>query len=598
VSGWVADAANVWVADLNAGANAGKFPKGITQVFAGDTRLPIGRWPNLDDTAFAGGWAHMDSGGGTTIQDSHLPSGNWTGAVVRVKTIRWLLLSRRVTGSSGNSLTLNDSIDCWGQCGDPDGSGAGYGWGYHLVNHRATLDQPGEWFFDRAKNRLYVVAPTAPTNIEASAIAADVENTDDLRSRGSINLGKDMQDPISWVVVENLRVMNHYLSGIAAPTNFHASDNHDLVIRCNTIVNPEEIGISLGSWVYECSGCTDDWYGGKNLVISNNVIDGPNRHGILTRAVDTVFQENTIRNVGQLANLGEKGLGCGFEGANCTEHGDGVLMTGASNVVFRRNRIEAAGYCGFDIFGSNILLDGNVIDRACSTKGDCGAIRTFGGDSMASTHTHDVTLRGNIIRDVVGPTAGDNSEFAELFGFGLYVDNNSRDVLSEGNVIARTTAAGILYQNSSGKITSNLVFDTKNAGREAVALSGTTSVSAFSKNSIVVISPDVVAIRSEAGLLTGSDSNIFFSPYNAKPISIGGDLTLEEWQAKSGQDKNSTAAWYSLAKGVAPNVELFVNDTGSAISQTLTGSYRDLRNQAVSSPVSIAAYSGVALVKQ
>jgi hypothetical protein len=249
------------------------------------------------------------------------------------------------------------------------------------------------------------------------------------------------------------------------------------------------------------------------------------------------------------------------------------------------------------IFGSNTLLEENTIDRACSTKGDCGAISTFGGDSLATSSTHDITIRRNTIRDVVGPTAGDNSEFSELFGFGLYIDNNSRDVLSDGNVVAHTTAAGILYQNSVGKITNNLVFDTKNKGREAGSLSGQTSVSQFTSNIIVLPSPEVVALRFEIGTLSGSDNNVFFSPYVLKTISNGNAMSLAEWQSTSGQDSNSSSAWYTLAVGAAPNMELFINDTASPISQTLAGAYVDLHNKAAGASVTIPAFSAVALVK-
>jgi hypothetical protein len=37
------------------------------------------------------------------------------------------------------------------------------------------------------------------------------------------------------------------------PTNFNAADNHDLVLRCNTIENPETVGLSFSTWLYGCA---------------------------------------------------------------------------------------------------------------------------------------------------------------------------------------------------------------------------------------------------------------------------------------------------------------------------------------------------------
>ena len=39
---------------IGTGANAGKFAFGVNQLFRDNTRLPMGRWPNLD--AGDGGW--------------------------------------------------------------------------------------------------------------------------------------------------------------------------------------------------------------------------------------------------------------------------------------------------------------------------------------------------------------------------------------------------------------------------------------------------------------------------------------------------------------------------------------------------------------
>ena len=67
--------------------------------------------------------------GGNQITDNELPAGNWTGAIVHIKNIRWSMLDRQVTSSSGQTLTLNQGLSClisgWGNC---------IGWGYFINN--------------------------------------------------------------------------------------------------------------------------------------------------------------------------------------------------------------------------------------------------------------------------------------------------------------------------------------------------------------------------------------------------------------------------------------------------------------------------------
>jgi len=48
ITGWAPYSGAIYMADLGAGANAGKFAFGGNQLFRAEARLPLGRWPNLD----------------------------------------------------------------------------------------------------------------------------------------------------------------------------------------------------------------------------------------------------------------------------------------------------------------------------------------------------------------------------------------------------------------------------------------------------------------------------------------------------------------------------------------------------------------------
>ena len=72
---------------------------------------------------------------------------------------------------------------------------------------------------------------------------------------------------------------------------------------------------------------------------------------------------------------------------------------------------------------------------------------------------HDVTIRGNIIRDTLGNTDGTHPEFERLFSLAIYLDHYSRDMVVENNTVTGSTWTGALFQNSTGTFTGNTLYD-------------------------------------------------------------------------------------------------------------------------------------------
>jgi hypothetical protein len=497
----------------------------------------MGKWPNPGE--LANGFSHIDTHSGNIIEDDELPAEDWSGAVVRIRTVRWLLLNREVTSSAGAELTLGEAVECYADdCGDPDPSDSSqHGFGYQITHHRATLDQPGEWYYDAAENQVYLVSDTTPEDVSGSAVPSwadeDAESWD---YDGAVRIGVDLEDHVHHVVVENLRIEGYFGSGIAYPINLEADENYNLVIRCNTIKDVDARGLSLQTWVWD-HPTLPEWYGGRNLVVQGNVVTGANHFGIQSYARSSVFLDNVVTDIGRLENLGQWGLGCGFEDDDCTENGDGIHLPvshasiNSYDVVFRHNRVARTAYCGFDVFGHDITLQQNLIEQACFTKADCGAIRTFGRDGESPCH--DITLDHNIILSPVGNVDGGGMGYDTPMAFGLYIDNYSNAVTSQANTLMDTPSSGILYQNSNGIIEGNTLFDTATGGGEPIN------------------APDAT-----------TTDNIEFS-------------TASE-----------------------PNGEIFFNASSTAIDQALTGSYQDLSGAGVSGSISIPPYESVILIAQ
>lgn len=606
VMGWVPVGGHIYKADLGSGANAGRFGYGINQLFRNAERLTLGRWPNLD--APDGGYATIDSHpSARQITDLQLPPGNWSGAVMHMKSIRWAILNRQVTGSLGTSLTVGADLDCWAAGGNCTG------WGYFLNNHINTLDQDGEWAVSGSEVYLYSLSgPPADGEVEASVIPVNPDSAG--RSWGGINLGSDFGTPIAYVTIDNFRVWGWFRHGIATPTNMHPGEPHDLKLQNNLISDVDGIGINLGTWIWDAQdGRPDGWRGGYALTVSNNTIQRANQMGINLYSRTSNFTDNVVLDIARIENLGAAGMGCGYDegdasGGVCTEDGDGIRIkidqpadTGNTN-TFTGNRLERIGYSGFDVFGFGNIFERNVVMQACISKGDCGGFRTFGRDNLSASAVYDLTFSQNIVVDTTGNTDGCQSNFDALFGFGFYIDNYSRNIALDGNTVINSTAHGILFQNSTGTVTDNTLYNNgDNTDYEAGQLyvgSAPAYVSSSTGNIFFGLRPQSRTLAVEAASRLGtSDSNYYFHPYRPKHIYAGGEYNLASWRSFSGKDGQSSEHWYTQAAGEAARSHIFYNDTPQTRLVDLGNIYYlDLNQTPVYGSLSLAPYTSRILI--
>lgn len=605
VSGWVALGGNLYRADLAAGANAGRFPYGVNQLFRNGQRLTLGRWPNLD--AGDGGYATLEGQpSGTQVTDAQLPAGNWSGAVLHIKSIRWAILNRQVTASSGTTLTLGSPVSCWG--------GSCAGWGYFLNNHPNTLDRDGEWAL--SGNGLYLYSTSgAPLDGEVEASVVLFGDGQAQRSWGGVNLGADYGSPIAYVTVENLALSGWFRHGIATPTNMHPSEPHDLILRNNTIRDVDGTGINLETWVWDAQdGRPDGWRGGYALTVSGNRVERANHMGINLYSRSSTFERNTLLDIARIENLGARGMGCDYDqgdasGGICTEDGDGIRIkagnaadSGNSNTL-RGNRLERIGYNGFDVFGYGNFFEGNVILQACISKGDCGAVRTFGNGSLSSTPVHDLVFQNNILVDTIGNTDGCRSDFDALFGFGFYVDYFSRDIVLNGNTVAHSTAHGVLFQDSTGVLVGNTLYNNGDTDDYSAAQlfvgSAPAYVGSSTDNIFFGLNPHARTLAlNELSRLGSSDNNRYFHPYRANHIYAGSEYNLATWRSVSGKDTHSVEHWYTQPIGQTPRSHLFYNDTAQTQIVNLGAIYYlDLNQTPVYGTLSLAPYTSRILVE-
>ena len=603
ITGWVPFSGSIWVADLAAGTNAPLFPNGVNQLFRDGQRLRLGRWPNLGQGDQGDGYSTIDSQpSGTQIVDAQLPAGNWAGATAHVKGMRWYILNRSVTGSAAGSLTFNAAAGCWG--------GNCAGWGYFLNGHLGTLDQEGEWHYDAAARRVYLFSATNPASatLEGSVVVAG-----ESAYMGGVILGRHLQEHVAFVTLDNLEVRGWFDNGITTPVNLECDELANVSLRHLAVRDVDGIGINLQTWVWNAPACGNGyagWRGGRNMEISDSLIERANEYGINSRVRWSTIARNVIRDVGLVANVGTAGIGCSLTDGEglCTEPGAGIHMSvdsdglyGSNNVTVELNRLERLGANGIGAYGYQNVLRRNVIDGACLSKGDCGGIGLFGGNSLAGTALHDVTIQENVILNVLGNTDGCPAAYRPLFGFGIYVDHYSRDILSSGNAVARATAAGILYQDSTGTIQGNTLLGnsagTGYSHQIALTSDATTSVPALTGNVMVGLSQNAGTLRvRDAAQLGLSNQNGFYHASRATHIGVSalGDRSLAQWRAYSGHDASSSERVHaSLVRS-----RLLVNAQATPASLPMSGAWRDLAGNPMGATLDLAAFAARVLIQR
>jgi hypothetical protein len=596
ITGWVpSGSANIYVGTLS----TGDFPMGLNQLFRNGQRLTLGRWPNLD--APNGGYSFVDahSAGGNQITDSDLSTSvNWAGAIVHIKNIRWSMLDRQVTSSSGHTLVLNTGLSClisgWTDC---------TGWGYFVNNHLSTLDQDGEWYYNASTRQVYLYSTIgAPTNIEGSVI---LEQVTTLR-HGGVMLSDG--SATAYVVIDNLAIKNWFNHGIGTPGGMNGDIYHHITVSNATIKDVDAAGVNLSSWLERPSNGRRGLRGGHHMTFTNNVIDGANDFGITGYFAESIFEDNEIKNIALIKNLGKSGMGCGITSGECTENGDGlrirlydVLDSGYGNTL-RYNRFEKIGYNGVDVFGPDTTLEKNFITQSCYSKADCGGVRVFGSDNLATTTVYNIRLIDNIIVDIPGNVEGCHASRA-AFGMGLYIDNYSRDVETQGNTVVSTTISGILYQRSTGQIVNNTVFNAS-SGTEYSAhidLGGDETRATVTGNQLYGLNNEAWTLYARSlSNFVASDYNYLFHPYVNNHIAYGPSwtrYTFANWKTFSDLEAHSKTNWFTQPAGEASRARIFYNPTQSLLAVDLGDrKYLDLDQNTVVGSITLSPFTSKILI--
>jgi autotransporter-associated beta strand protein len=377
VTGWTVHSNNIYRVDLawdDLGDN--------NQVIYNQQMMNLARWPNKTNfNPFDIQAARSTSGTNSSISQSGIPALNWAngGVVWYLGRNRWTSWRQPITGSAAGVVNFNTLPTGWEHSNHSPTAGGEV----ILMNILEALDSPGEWYVDRAANRVYLQTPNGEDPDAGTALVRRRTNVFNLSGRTGVRLhglqieggNVDLRGANSCIV-ENCRIRfgNHTIASTSAAFVGQSSitlngSSLNNIIRKNDIQWGASSGIGIG---------------GTNNLITNNHIGNFNYLGSYSAPVE---------------------------------------LGGTNDLT--RNRIFNGGRDLIRGGGSGSDISYNELHHSSLINDDCGAIyfccNTFNFTRIHHNWIHDCSSRDN--------------NFVSYKSAGIYLDNSSMQVIVDHNVI-------------------------------------------------------------------------------------------------------------------------------------------------------------------
>ena len=468
----------------------------VTDVYRNGVAQPLGRYPNPDapNRGSLTVQAHVGSGQLTTEQTL---TTNWTGAEVVLRPTYWIIDRATIARQDGNTLVLNN----------PSTYLLTNGWGYFIQNHPATLDQPGEWYYNPADHTLLLYADRGNPNqqlITATAVDRVVDIAD-----------------AAFITIQNLHVAH------ARTTNLYALNVSGLTLMNTDFTDSGEDGVVIQGT-------------GKAILIDNCAITACNNNGFLIGPYqDVTFRRSAIRRVGLLPGRGKSGDG----------QFTGFQSFATQNTLIENNVVDSIGYIGITV-QNNTTIRQNLITNFCITKSDGGGIYLWNGNQSSM---HHILIQSNIIRNGIG-TFGGLSDDRVSGAHGIFLDDCVQGADLIDNTVADCQGVGIyLHAVSRVNLLGNTCFNNSTSQLILYDYKGPCPPRNNTiRQNLLVAKPANQAVA--AYISSANDLALFGSlthNYYARPFNdlstiravynynVVQDLNLSQWQAQFGHDVSS-----------------------------------------------------------
>lgn len=475
---------------------------GVVQLFANGELMTIARYPNVDSPANKK-WLKVGASAGTNaFTDRALvsyakPEGYWNGATLRLRNYSWTYAIQPITNYNAATGKITAP-----ELGDqlPE-------WGYFLDGKLEELDYPGEWYYDATVKKVYFY-PKGGVNPNTLMIEGTTYET-----------GLTISNQENNTTAENLTFRHFTGKGVAVTT----SDN--IIVR-NCRFEHNVVGLSLWNSV--------------NSQVTGNFFDHQLKDSVLIQAQEGFEVKNTVVANNQITNTAiYPAYGIRSSGFY---QGLGISVFGKAYTV-RQNTIDMTSHSGIYLKdGGHHLIENNVIRHSLALLNDGGAI-TIGSDGNI--------IRGNLLSEGIGNVDESNGcaslnvtpcNHHSSYGMGIGADNNFRDNVIEGNVIANNPSTGIRLNAYINTTVRNNILYNNDPQLSIEDRKGPSYNNVVSGNLFYSLSPDQLGVALTNATNHGSfDNNYYCNPYSEVMIVRDNRrYSLARWQTVfPAYDKNS-----------------------------------------------------------
>lgn len=377
----------------------------INQLFLNDTPRLQGRYPNSDIENR--GYLQIENHQGfNVINFSKLPLSKFelTNAEIVIRKNRWILEKVPVKAIKRNSIEYRSTTNY-----EPSNK-----FGFFFQNHISTLDQFGEWSYDRLSKKIRIYIGDSMSKIPMLKISLDTS-----------------------------------LLSISFQSN--------LIFKDITFAGSNKNGINIAnSTNIKLSNCKIQYCGNNGINSSNTdflIIDSCsilncNNNGIYAIPIkNLVVRSNLIKNIGLIPGMG----------GNDVNSYQAITVYGPNNLLID-NIIDSIGYNAIRFEGDSNRIIKNQISNFTLTKDDGGGIYTFNGYTNGIPQK-GISISENYITKGRGAPEGTN-DLLYAASHGIYLDLNSNGIEVVKNSVSECNRSGLYILNGNNlNIVNNSFFN-------------------------------------------------------------------------------------------------------------------------------------------